>query len=186
VVQIETEVKVRVGDPRHMRARLRSLGADMTHPRLFEDNFVLDFPDRRILRQESLLRVRLSGKRASLTYKGPARRGKGFKSRREIETGIEDGPGLLRILFRLGLRPQFQYQKFKTSFRKSPVLITLEETPIGDFLEIEGPRRGIDVVAAGLGYRRADYITKTYYELFVEYRATNRRRNKNMIFDINE
>ena len=46
----------------------------------------------------------------------------------------------------------------------------LDETPIGDFLELEGERRAIDRSARLLGYGPADYIARSYGALYMEHR----------------
>jgi len=44
--------------------------------------------------------------------------------------------------------------------------VVIDETPIGNFGEIEGPSEWIDKVAPDLGISRADYSTETYAGLF--------------------
>ena len=114
-----------------------------------------------------------------LTFKGPVRgeepgkfRGAGrYKIREEREIRVEDEAALARILGALGLRPTFRYEKYRSTYRLprlSGVTLELDETPIGDFLEAEGSRAAIDRSAALLGYQPADYITKSYGQLFLD------------------
>jgi adenylate cyclase class IV len=116
---------------------------------------------------------------ALLTFKGPARReepgksrGAGrYKIREEREICVEDEAALARILGALGLRPSFRYEKYRSTYRLprlSGVTLELDETPIGDFLEAEGSREAIDRSAALLGYQPAEYITKSYGQLFLD------------------
>jgi adenylate cyclase class 2 len=116
---------------------------------------------------------------ALLTFKGPVRRGESGKSRgghrykirEEREVRVPDGEVLVRILEALGLRPCFRYEKYRSTYRLprlSGVELDLDETPIGDFLEAEGSRGAVDRAAALLGYRPADYINKSYGELFLD------------------
>ena len=58
----------------------------------------------------------------------------------------------------------------------------LDRTPIGDVGEIEGPARWIDRTAKLLGVEPADYITKSYAELFFEWKRKYKRKAKNMTF----
>jgi adenylate cyclase class 2 len=44
----------------------------------------------------------------------------------------------------------------------------LDETPVGAFLELEGPPDAIDKAAEALGYSRKDYLVKNYLELYAE------------------
>lgn len=122
---------------------------------------------------------RWDGQGALLTFKGPTRgeepghfRGAGrYKIREEREIRVEDEAALARILGALGLRPSFRYEKYRSTYRLprlSGVTLELDETPIGDFLEAEGSRGAIDRSAALLGYQPADYITKSYGQLFLD------------------
>src|SRR5258705_4972597 len=82
----------------------------------------------------------------------------------------------------LGMRSWFQYEKFRTTFClpesnawAAGLLIELDETPIGVFLELEGPARAIDRSAKALGFEKRDYILANYMVL---YREDCRRRGK--------
>jgi hypothetical protein len=48
----------------------------------------------------------------------------------------------------------------------------MDQTPIGDFIEIEGSAEEIDGIASALGFTRQDYITANYYTLFRETHKT--------------
>jgi len=181
----ETEVKLRMNAPRtRVAARLRFLGASLHRPRHFEDNQILDDPRRRLYRSGSLIRVRTTPHGATLTFKGPRRVLRGIKTRVEMETEIGDGITMLRVLARLGLRPVFRYQKFRTVYRKASVLIALDETPIGDYLEVEGSRREIVRISHRLGFQRTEFISESYHELFEAYRRLHHLSSKNMVFGI--
>lgn len=180
----ETEIKLRVDRPVQLRRRLRSLGAALLRSRHFEDNFIFDFPDRRLGRNGSLLRIRLTDGRATLTYKGPGRRVAGTKARRELESSVGDGKILLRVFNLLGFRCVFRYQKYRTIYQKARALITLDETPIGVYLEIEAQPTSIRSFARKLGYGEAEFITATYFELFKEYRRANGGNERDMKFGV--
>jgi hypothetical protein len=90
-VSIETEIKVRVEDAAAFLQRLEKLRPRVLSKRHFEDNFVLDFPDRRLRAGQRLLRVRVTGDASFLTYKGPPRPSGLFKSREELETIVGEG-----------------------------------------------------------------------------------------------
>src|SRR5690606_6615811 len=103
-----------------------------------------------------------------LTFKGPVQPGP-MKLRDEIETAVADGAALLAILGELGLRVWFRYEKYREEFAVGDVVIAIDETPIGVFVEIEGSEAHIDQTAAALGRTRADYITASYRALFLEH-----------------
>jgi adenylate cyclase class 2 len=93
----------------------------------------------------------------------------------------------------LGLREVFRYDKFRTvyappgkSARAEAPNVVLDETPIGNYLELEGPQRWIDVIARQLGYSRREYITDSYAALFRKHCQTEHKPLGNMIFPLRE
>lgn len=129
-----------------------------------------------------------SGKRIILTFKEPAVRPEDaavptgkmapagrHKVREEIEVEVADAVTLARIFEGLGMRGWFRYEKYRTTFKlpgsahwAKDLLIELDETPIGNFLELEGPPEAIDRAAGLLGHSRHDYILKNYLALYLE------------------
>ena len=120
---------------------------------------------------------------AVLTYKGPVQaggwaasfHGRRYKIREEHEVGVGDAMALARVFEGLGLRPWFRYEKYRSSYRLPGfygLVVALDETPIGVFLELEGGRAAIDRCSALLGFRPADYIVKSYGALFLEQRRS--------------
>ena len=113
-----------------------------------------------------MLRLRETPHGGVLTFKGPREIESGVKSREERETSVAD-PGEARaILERLGYRPLFRYQKYRESWTHRGQEIEVDETPIGDFLEIEGDAEGIRAVAAELGFSPPDFLAESYVGLF--------------------
>ena len=169
----ETEIKLKVLNPRAVQRRLADLGFVILKRRHFERNFLFDFPDSRLRKSSSVIRLRQEGRRSLLTFKGAPHRSLDYKIRPEIETEVADGGHMREILEALGLRETFCYEKFRTIHsparrRGTPTvgLVMFDETPIGNFLELEGPRRWIDEVARQLGFSRADYISASYVSLY--------------------
>lgn len=171
----EIEIKLPVRDAPTLRHRLKQLGFRATEPRHFESNRLFDFPDQRLRKARCLLRLRFVGERSLVTFKGAAVPSKTYKVRGEIETRVADGVRLRRIFESLGLRETFRYDKYRTTYARrrdhragrSPVA-EWDETPIGTFVELEGPRRWIDTTAKQLGYTRKDYVTASYAALYFE------------------
>jgi adenylate cyclase class 2 len=169
----ETEIKLAVADLKATRRRLKELGFRPVVARHFESNYLYDFPDLRLRRARSLVRIRFERNAGLLTFKGAPLASRNYKIREEIETRVEDGHRLAEVLRRLGLREVFVYEKFRTQFappgkrdaKHAPQLV-LDETPVGTYLELEGPQRWIDAVARQLGYARRDYITDSYAALY--------------------
>jgi adenylate cyclase class 2 len=141
------------------------------------------------------------GSAGLLTFKGPApsrgndkRYGKSivgpgsaekYKIREEIEYRIGNAGRLEGLFERLGLRPWFRYEKYRTKYRLrrfAGLHLDLDETPIGIFLELEGSRRAIDGAARALGYSAKDYIAASYLELYFENCARRGVKSGNMVF----
>jgi len=97
------------------------------------------------------------------------------KVREEIEVEVAEPAPLAHILEALGMRGWFRYEKFRTTYRfpararwASDLLVELDETPIGTFVELEGPSEAIDRAAKLLGFGPKDYITKSYLALYLD------------------
>jgi len=169
----ETEIKLEVRDRRALKRRLAKSRFRVVEARHFESNALYDFPDLRLWKAHCLLRLRQEGKRWLVTFKGAPLESRDYKIRREIETVVSDGPAIRDLFEALGFHEAFRYEKFRTIYsassrpaRGAPRLLLLDETPIGDYLELEGPKRWIDQVARDLGYRREEYITASYASLY--------------------
>ena len=180
---VETEVKIRISSPAVVRKRLRELGFEIHAPRIFEANTLFDTADLRLRTRRELLRVRRAGKQARITFKGPGSSGP-HKSREEIESSLDDAAAMESILNRTGFAPVFRYEKFRTEYTRprQKGVVTLDQTPIGDYLEIEGSARWIDRTARELGYSSSDYITKSYGALYLDYCRENGLKPANMVF----
>ncbi len=181
---IETEVKIAVGQPESVRSLLTSRGFRESVSRRFEVNTLYDTPESRLRQNSMLLRIREVGGGCILTWKGPGQTGT-HKSRPEIETSAESAAKLGKIFTEIGFQPTFRYEKFRTEYKTAPDapgVVTLDETPIGNFLELEGPGDWIDSTATALGFTPGDYILESYGRLYI---ADCQRRGVepgNMIF----
>lgn len=165
--KIESEIKLRMRGPAPAREALARLGARLVRPRHLEDNTLLDDAGRSLLGSGRLLRLRRTEAGGVLTFKGPRRIEEGIRSREEIEVAAEQPDVLLALFAGLGLEPVFRYQKYRETYAWNDVEIVLDETPIGTFLEIEGPLAGIHKAAAALERGPQDYITSSYAGLFL-------------------
>jgi adenylate cyclase, class 2 len=98
-----------------------------------------------------------------------------YKVREELETVLTDASALQKIFEGLGLRGWFRYEKFRTAYKlparhswAKDLLIDYDETPIGTFIELEGPHDAIDQAARLLGFHPRDFITKNYLLLYLD------------------
>src|SRR5512146_2996065 len=136
----EVEIKFRIDDAAELRRRVRRAGFRAVTPRTWEDNQLYDFPGNRLRARGELLRLRNYGGAWTLTHKAKGTQGR-HKQREETETQVEDGKALAKVLLRLGLAPSFRYEKYRSEYSDRQGHVVLDETPIGDFGEIEGPAR---------------------------------------------
>ncbi len=179
----ETEIKLRFEDgPQAARAMLERLGYPESEPRTLESDQLFD-RDGELKGSDRLLRLRRNGGRATITYKGPGASGR-HKSREEIEFDVSEPEACELALLRLGYQPAFRYEKYRTKFAAAgePGLITIDETPIGVFLELEGEPAWIDQTAARLGYPPEKYLTSSYAFLYREYCLLHPSAPQNMTF----
>jgi adenylate cyclase class 2 len=181
---IENEIKLPVENIAKARALLRRHGFVVTTARVFEQNLVLDDEQNSLRERGLLLRLRAAGKFITCTFKGPETPGR-HKSREEREFRASDLEACLAVFVALGFREAFRYEKYRTEFARDSEagLVTLDETPIGVFMELEGPTRWIDSTAKALGFSRAAYITHSYGSLYESWCKTNGIELKDMRFN---
>jgi adenylate cyclase class 2 len=179
----ETEIKLPVPSVAFIADRLEKLGFKVKTPRHFEANLIIDSADSSLRARGELLRVRDAGGHVIITYKGPALTGR-HKTREEIEVGADNFDQTLLLFERLGYAPRFRYEKYRTEYQRlgDPGLVTLDETPIGAFIEIEGPPEWIDSTAARLGFDESQYVTASYGRLYLEWCHEQRVQPGHMVF----
>lgn len=165
----EVEIKFLVADLGGLEAKLRQAGFRLQTPRTHERNTLYDLPDHPLRDRGEVLRLRHYGDAWTVTHKSKAVDGR-YKFRCEIETAVSDGEKLAAIFDSLGFVPSFCYEKYRSQWSEGPGQVVLDETPIGNFAEIEGPPEWIDRTAARLGVRPSDYITDSYVGLFVAWK----------------
>jgi len=193
---------------KRMGARPASPGTAKVH----EENVIFDTPQGGLARHGQLLRIRtetpeVRGKskksapkqRVILTFKQPmtrpgvaeteSRSDGPYKVRDEIEVEVAESGNLTRIFEGLGMNGWFRYEKYRTTFRlpaskawAKGLLIELDETPIGTFVELEGPAEAIDRAAEELGYSKRDYVLKNYLRLYMEECRRKGEEPRHMLF----
>lgn len=182
---VETEVKFRIDNLEQLEHRIQSLGFRVVTPRTLERNTLYDTPDRRLRSRHSILRIRRYGDRWLLTHKcmpadhDPSAR---HKRRVETETEVADGDALGVVFCQLGYDPVFVYEKWRAEFADGTGHCVLDETPIGDFAELEGPEEWIDAITHQLGLSPASLMTLSYGRLFELWREETGSSARDMIF----
>ena len=177
----EIEIKFRIENLRDLNRRLRAAGFRRITPRTHEMNALYDLPGQPLRKRGELLRLRQYGKEWFLTHKSKGVAGR-HKTRRELETRVTDGEMMDAILRALGYQPTFRYEKFRAEWSDGRGHVVVDETPIGNFGEIEGAPRWIDQTANKLGIRPEHYITDTYAGLFFAWKRRTRSRANEMTF----
>ncbi|MFN3412677.1 MAG: class IV adenylate cyclase [Thermoanaerobaculum sp.] len=178
----EEELKFTVPSLVTLRARLLEFGWQPSKGPILEENWVLDDRKGNLRQRGCLLRVRRWGEQKTLTFKGPARFRRGVKEREELEVAVSDEQVVLSILASLGFAVAFRYQKLREELVAGVVKASLDSTPMGDFLELEGPGEEIRRTAAALGLVPEQALTGSYLELWQKFRAGHPELPEDMVF----
>lgn len=142
-----------------------------------EVNLLLDSSDGRIRDTGSLLRLREHGDRQLITYKDPPRFKGAIKERSEYETWVGEIGSMVEIFQRLGFTVFMKYEKDREEWLLGEISVVLDHTPMGDFVEVEGPADQLEHTARGLGLDPSDAVHGSYISLWQEYRASHPERN---------
>lgn len=207
----EIELKFPIADLHYLQLRLPELGFRLDTHRSFEQNTLYDTPERTLRQSRQILRLRHYGAAWTLTHKrlpnacveaDPAR----YKIRLETETAVEDGPAMAAVLEQLGYTPAFRYEKYRTEWSQTtPVIhgplfadpalaaevstptprchLVIDETPIGDYAELEGPPTWIDQTLAKLGVDPGICLTDSYGRLFLAWKERSGSSAEHLTFD---
>ena len=180
--------------------------------KVHEENVIFDTPQGGLAKHGQLLRIRTETpesrrkstttgpkQRVVLTFKRPMMQPAGagvetashgsHKVREEIEVEVAEAGNLTRIFEGLGMSGWFRYEKYRTTFRMpdskawaTGLLIELDETPIGTFVELEGPAAAIDRAADELGFSKRDYLLTNYLRLYMEDCRRKGEEPRHMVF----
>jgi adenylate cyclase class 2 len=183
---VETEIKFRADDLAGLGLRLEAAGFQLQTPRSFESNVLYDTADRLLRSKTEILRIRQYAGHTLLTHKRLPDVGPGedtHKHRIETETEVGDGKALAEVFLSLGLQPAFRYEKWRTEWRAGEGHCVVDETPIGNFAELEGPADWIDETAAKLAVDPSQFITLSYGRLFDLWRVEHPSTAEDLTFE---
>ncbi len=162
---LEIEIKFYVPDIDAVRARIRSLGAELTSSG-FETNIRFDDAAQHLTHGKKLLRLR-QDTRCRLTVKSPPEDADTeFKIFRELEVDVSDSQTMVAILEQLGFYPRQVYEKQRETYLFRQTELFLDTLPYGHFLEIEGEKDAIRKAAEAIGLNWEKRITANYLSLF--------------------
>jgi adenylate cyclase class 2 len=182
---IETEIKFRVDDLVNLTQRLQAAGFTLRTPRSFESNVLYDTPDRQMRARTEILRIRSYAGRWTVTHKRlpDDRPGEDkHKHRIETETEVSDGDALATVFLSIGLVAAFRYEKWRTEWQDGEGHCVVDETPIGNYAELEGSPAWIDRTAALLGVHASQYSTLSYGRLFEIWRQDHNSSAEHLTF----
>ena len=183
---IETEIKFRVEGVDELAAKLRLAGFHEQTPRTFESNVLFDTPDRKMRARTEILRIRNYAGKWVVTHKRLPDSGPGedaHKHRIETETEVGDGDVLAQVFLSIGLVAAFRYEKWRSEWSDGEGHCVIDETPIGNYAELEGAPKWIDRTAARLGVDRSAYVTLSYGRLFEQWCAEHKCPANDLTFE---
>ena len=179
---VEREIKLPYDSPSAARRAVIEAGAIPLRARRLQHDHLLDRETEPLGDRHCTLRVRIDGDRAHVTFKGAPALGL-TKVREELETTVGDGELLLRLFERLGFRVWFRCQKYREELRQGDLVIAVDESPIGTFVELEGSEANILSMAAALGRPTTDFVLDSYLALFLKHRAAHGSTATHMLFN---
>lgn len=180
----ELEVKFPVASAEAVEARVQGLGAVLEQARRFERNLRFDKPSGKLSKARQVLRLRQNGDRAILTFKSDRNSSDTLADREEIETDVSDFERTRLILERLGFEVDFIYEKFRAIYTLDDCGIFIDHTPIGDYVEIEGPdEAAIQTAADRIGLDWGTRLGQGYRALFKAWKERTGFSGRDMTFN---
>lgn len=177
----EVEIKFRIDDLKALTRALNRARFKLITRSTHEMNSLYDLPGQQLRARGELLRLRKYGKKWVLTHKSKGKSGR-HKVRVELETDVENGKQMDAVLRALGFAPTFRYEKYRAEWGDGTGHAVVDETPLGNFGELEGPARWIDRIARALGIAPRNYITQTYADLFFTWKRATGSNAAEMTF----
>jgi adenylate cyclase class 2 len=190
----EIELKIPVADVNDLQSRLPKLGFHLDTPRTFEHNTLYDTPNRDLRARREILRIRQYGSLCTITHKRQPDQQEPvdttrYKIRIETETAVAEGPALAEILLQLGYTAAFTYEKYRTEWSHTTgpnseitAHLVIDETPIGNYAELEGPTEWIDQTLAALNIDHATCLTDSYGKLFLDWKERTHSPAEHLTF----
>ena len=180
----ELEVKFSISSVEAILPRIKGLNAQCEQPIQLERNLRWDSAEGTLTKTHQVLRLRDNGGNAMLTYKAENPNDKGLADREEIETSVADFENTRLILERLGYVIVFVYEKYRSIYTLNDTGLFVDHTPIGDYIEIEGPdENSIRNSAELLGLDWESRSDKGYRALFNNWKKQTGYPGRDMIFE---
>lgn len=182
-MDLEIEVKFILSDFSALMRKIESLGLPCTQERVFELNQRFDQPDRRLFVAHQVLRLRRDHN-AILTFKGPGVLENDVLLRQEIETVVADHDAAKRLLEALGYEVSMIYEKYRANYLLDGVTLSVDETPFGLFIELEGnSAEELRLAADKLGMDWEQRINQSYFALLNAFNQNTGNQFRDLSFD---
>ena len=169
---LEREVKLRFDSPVEARAALTAARATLLRQRRLQHDILFDTADGELRQRGCALRLRLENGAGVVTFKGPVLPS-AMKLRDEHETAVATPASMRTLLEELGYRPWFTYEKYREEYVLPGVVVAVDETPIGTFVEVEGGEADILAAAQQIGRTPEQFVLGSYRTLFAEWSAAH-------------
>ena len=134
-MELELEVKILEISPSEMISKIKDLGGIFVKEEL-QKMFIYDYPDGRLLKNNSYIRIRNENDLYYCTHKKNLSDG----ISEELSLQVDDVEKATQFLQILGLKEILYVEKKRIRYRKEDVLFDIDEiASLPPYLEIEGP-----------------------------------------------
>lgn len=174
----ETEIKIKIDNIDKIKTKVLEMRAELFKKRALQVDEYFDKKNA-LEKSDQVLRIRDN---SILTYKGPKQKKQNMKIREEIEVMVDSGLYLKEILKKLGYTKTGAKEKYREAYIFQLTQICIDETPMGNFIEIEGSKQGVIDVAKKLGFSERNFITKSYTAMWKEFAVKNKKKGE-MVFE---
>ncbi len=179
----EIEVKFLLKDLTALIQKIDQLDLSCTQKRVHEFNLRYDLPDGRLVTKKQVLRLR-QDTQALLTFKGPGVLDEGVLLRKEIEVSVSDFDTARRLLEALGYQVIMMYEKYRANYLMDGVILSVDETPFGLFIELEGESPAqVKSAASLLGLDWRQRINLSYSALLDQYNKNTGNVFRDLTFE---
>ncbi len=165
----EIEARFLIKDLMQFIEALNRVGASCIHSRYLEINELFDTPDKKLNHNFEILRLRTDWKQ-KITYK----RALTFNIRDEIEFEVSDIDAARAVINALGYERYLLFEKYRSAYVWQGATITIDETAIGCFVEIED--QSLEIIEEKAGFLNLDWdaqVRKSYYNCFIDLKKIN-------------
>jgi adenylate cyclase class 2 len=165
----EIEVKVLEIDPKEVVAKLKQLGAEKIEAGLVKVK-AYDFPDGRLKKDRSFVRLRTFGHRHELMLKKMISKQE-YKIAEEIETAVSDHDATVKLVESLGMETFSENEKYRASYRLGNARVEFDKLPTAPwFIEIEAPTEAdVEKAVDMLGFSMSDTTSEGGWDVMKRY-----------------